>query len=306
MKFMQHRDPMPMQEEVGVLLEHELPQLKFPVLPIQSISDSVLTLGENSVSFRNLFLLPWIVGMFIVLFLQAHEIYTEWKAAERNKIEDLQYAVEKYGEDHYRTTTDPYVIDLLTVIKNGKLPFHIYMTEMRYSEKWYAFPDRTFETDILRTSIASVLIIFLGIWAVRMKRVAPLYFDREKKIIYTWRKGKVWAQRYESLSYHLNIQALIFMLRMINPEGKEKPLWWGRYSIQPTGNPFFNFKSLQINVLAAIVKFMELGGRSVWPHDWEGKKPFYFFEDRKPSDFDEQLSLILQKIDLEKKDCCVV
>lgn len=298
MKLIQHHDPISLQGEVGSLLAHELPQLKSPVPPIQSVSMSTMALGENSVSFRNLFLLPWIMGMFVVLYLQADEIYGAWKAEERWIVHRFEVGKKVYGSDYLETTTDPVVLKRLAVMDGGKLPFKTYI-KMRYDSNWYTFAEDNFVTDVLRTSIASILIVLLGTWAFFMKRKAPLYFDRDKKVVYTWRKGKVWAQRYENLSYHLNIQAMIIILRMINPEGEEKPLWWGRYIIQPTGNPFFNFKSLQVNVLAAIVKFMEQGQQSVWPYDWEGKKSFSFFEDKKPDDFNSQLSFILRKIDSE-------
>jgi hypothetical protein len=297
-KLIQHQDPVSLRGEIESLLAQELPQLNSPVPPIQSVSMSTMALGENSVSFRNLFLLPWIVGMFVVLYLQADEIYGAWKAQEQWMVEHLESQEAYYGSGYLLSTNDWLTKKYLSVLDNNKLPFPAYM-KMRYDSNWFTFAEDARETDILRTSIASVLIILLTIWAVFMKRKAPLYFDRDKKIIYTWRKGKVWAQRYENLSYHLNVQALIVMLRMINPEGEEKPLWWGRYIIQPTGNPFFNFKSLQINVLAAIVKFMEHGQHSVWPRDWEGRKPFYFFADKRPDDFERQLSLILKKLDSE-------
>jgi hypothetical protein len=133
-----------------------------------------------------------------------------------------------------------------------------------------------------------------------MKRRAPIHFDRDRQIIYTWRFGKVWAQHYKTLGYYYNSSVMFFYLRFLDPDGEEKPLGFAQYQIQPSGNPYSNPWSEQEPVLAAAVKFMELGQEAVWPNDWQGRKNFYFFDDKKPEDFDRQLALILQKIDEEK------
>ena len=297
MKWATEHATTPLREEADALNKRELSGLNHPVSPITSISKSVMALRENSVAVRNILLLPWIVGMFIVLYLQADEIYRAWKAEERGISHELKVEEEIHGIDYFEITTDPYVLKRLAVIENGKISFQTYMTQMRYSEDWYADPQGTFEIDVIRTSIAVFLIIVLGTLAIRQKRLAPLFVDRDRRILYTWRKGQVWAQRYEKLHFYSCIQNVQLMLHALNPEGSEKPLFWMRYFIQPGGNPYFIPESLRLDALAAIVKFVEQGQQAVWPEDWQGDRPFYFFDDKKPDDFDEQLVLILQKID---------
>jgi hypothetical protein len=82
-------------------------------------------------------------------------------------------------------------------------------------------------------------------------------------------------------------------------EHKNGELLYNRFSIQPSGNPFFNPEVLCMPVLAAIVKFVKSGRDAVWQEDWQGSLGHYFRKDQKPDDFDERVERILARIDAE-------
>jgi hypothetical protein len=290
----------PLSDKAKQLLDKELTEKNKPVAPVAKISKSLMLMKDNRVAIRNLFLIPWIMAMFTVLYLQGEEIYGAWKAEERTILRRLDTQVKIHGPNYLLITKDQDILDYLDVIDHGKLRFDTYMKKIRYSNNFLAYPERNLHGDIFHTSVATSLILLLGTISIRMKRRAAIYFDRDEKIIYTWRFGKVWAQRYKNLGYYYNRQAMQFYLYYLDPKGKGNPLKSAQYQIQPSGNPYWNTWEEQQDVLSAVVKFMEQGQEAVWHTDWEGRKNFYFFEDKKPEDFDRQLALILQKIDEEK------
>jgi hypothetical protein len=57
-----------------------------------------------------------------------------------------------------------------------------------------------------------------------------------------------------------------------------------------------NGDSLYRPVLGFLAKFMEKGRDAVWPSDWTGRRGFYFYEDKRPDDFDAQLTRVLNHI----------
>lgn len=286
-----------LSDESKQWLEGELPLFKKPTPPTLSISGSILAFKDNYVSLRNMFFIPWMLGMVAVLCLQGNDVYRSWKAAEKNKLRYMDSEIAEQGEDYLKRTQDPIVLKYVDVFEGRTLPFMDYMTKMRYSNEFYAYPDRTRQTDILMTFIPIAILLFLGIWSVSMRRHAPLYFDRQRRIVYSWRFGEVWAQRYENLEYFSNFQSLFIYLRRLDPKDEDERPWLVSFPLQPSGNPLMNPRILQENVLMAIVKFMEQGRDSVWPEDWQGRPSFYFRTDQKPKDFDRQLALILKKID---------
>lgn len=286
-----------LSDEAEKWREAELPRFRKPTPPILRVSRSTITFKDNYVSLRNMFFIPWMLGMIAVLYLQAEDVYKGWKGAERSKLWFIDSEVREKGEEYLKTTQDPILLKYLAVFDGREIPFMTYMTKMRYSGNFYVYPDETLQTDILLTTIPVAILLFLGTWSVAMRRHAPLFFDRERRIVYTWRFGEVWAQRYENLGYFSNFQSLYLYLRRFDPEDKSKRLWLVWYPLQPSGNPLMNPRRLQDNVLAAIVKFMEQGRDAVWHEDWQGRLPFYFRVDEKPADFDTQLEEILKKIE---------
>jgi hypothetical protein len=132
--------------------------------------------------------------------------------------------------------------------------------------------------------------------ALRMKRLAPLCFDRERRIIYTWSKSRVLAQYYDDAWLYQNFRGIDFSLYAFD-NGEPKNLF---FSIQPGGNPWINNPKVMDQAFSSITKFMEYGRDVVLEHDWEGRRGMFLFEDKKPADFDDQLEKVLTFIREEK------
>ncbi len=281
------------------LLDIELPQYKKPKTPIIAINSKELMLQEDfTATFRNHFLLPFLVVVLFVVYMQGEDIYLAWKETEASDSKFLEITEKQYGKDYLLNTENETVRNSYAVIgDDGKLPFKTYFFEMRYSPKFTAYPKETLQDDITLTAICAVFILTLGPWAFFMRRRAPLIIDREHGLAYSWWKGAVCAERLERLKVVNTPKMIRVHLYFINPKRPDAPIWWRFYKLQPSCNPYFPSAEQRDETLAAMVKFIEYGQSAVWPENWQGRRPFYIFDDKKPDNFEEQLAAILKVTD---------
>jgi hypothetical protein len=275
-------------------LAMELPEVGRPVPPICSIDRNTLAIKTNIGAARNLFLVPWLLGLFVLLFLWTDDFYGAWKAEEKGTIEFVEDLKRTEGEDYFKKTDHPVDLDIYSRLnKEGKIELHRYL---KYHYVETPGGNRRLKVDIGFGIFWIVTFVTLSICIVRFRQFAPLYIDRDRKVVYTWRKGQVWAQRYDQLHFKCEMPGMYIFLRF---EHKNGELWWNRFSIQPSGNPFYNPRILCEPVLAAIAKFVNSGRDAVWQENWQGSLGYYFRKDKKPDDFDERVERILTRIDAE-------
>jgi hypothetical protein len=275
-------------------LDMEMPQVLKPVPPVCGIDREILAIKTNIGSIRNLFLIPWLLGLFVVLFLWTDDLYSAWKATERDDIQFVEQRKEKYGDDYFEITKNDWEITINKRLnKDGKIDFKTYL-KYHYAE----MPGvrNTLYADIGISILLIIAFVTLSTCIVRFRQFAPLYIDRNRRIAYTWRKGDVWAQRYDQLNFYKYSFGLYVYLRC---EHKSGELYYARFCIQPGGNPYYNPAGLCELALAAIAQFVNSGRDAVWPEDWQGSLGYYFRKDKKPDDFDERVEWILERIDAE-------
>lgn len=266
---------------------------KNPAPAVLSVSDKVLTVKPPHVHLRNQWLLPWLLGISIGIFGFVDSYYKAWKAAESS---DLRYVTGRMKAipDYFDRGDNPVAAKIYNRVSSGYMPFKTYVY-YRYND--IAYPERRLRGDIIFGSLLSIAFILLLYFNITFKRRAPLFFDRDKCIVYSWHKGKAWAQRYDKLDYWYNYQALYIRMRL---PFKKDVLGWCRFAVQPTGiNLYGGGKDVYETVLSCIVKFMADGREAVWHEDWQAKDNFFFFDDKKPKDFETQLEAILLEIDSE-------
>lgn len=263
-----------------------------PPEPIIQVNDQICAVNHNASSIRNLFVLPWILALLLTCYWHVDEFFEEWASNEQTANWYIAGKKKMLGDRFFSDTVDPVEIRLFNrVDSQGKMSLGKFLDE-RYHYVVGGY--RTFYTDIVLIILYIVVLPLLIIWAIRFPKYAPLYFDRHRRILYTWRKGQIWAQRYDHVRIHENIQALSFVLRAI----KKGTLWWYVFPVQPNGNPIFNSTKSYQAFLAFIVQFMEYGKDHVLANkDFQIEPHFYFFEDNKPTSFEKDLDLLLQKID---------
>jgi len=263
-----------------------------PPEPIIQINEHHCAVNHNAVAPRNLFMIPWILGLLLTAYWHVESFYGEWVASERTINEYIESTKSGFGENFFEKTTDPTELKMFhSVNKNGKMSFKKYLNERYYN---FVGGMRTLYTDIFLVFLYVVVLPGLIYWAIRYPKYAPLYFDRDKRVVYTWRKGRLMAQWYDDIRILENISALTFVLR---GDRKDGMLSWYHIKIQPHGNPIFNTVESYQPILACIAQFMEYGKDHVWPGNAYHYEPnFYFFKDKKPDNFSAKLDALLAKI----------
>ena len=176
--------------------------------------------------------------------------------------------------------------------QNGKMSLSRYMHYHYYET---ADVGGTFR--LKRDIILSIFIILtlppLLYFLIFFKRQAPMVFDRNRQIVYHWYKGNVRAQHFKDLRIHEDSQMMRIQTRSL---GRRGDMRWANFMVQPRHNPYYNGKDAYEPVLAFICQFMEYGREHVMPQheQWQSDdKPFAFFDDEKPKDFEQQLNAVL-------------
>ncbi len=281
-----------------------------PPSPIIEVNDNEIKIELNRLMIRH-WGLPALFSTFIFLgYNYTNDFYQSWKGSERGTLSYIEYRKKKYGDDYFQTTKNKVAVNRYKKIGDDLvLSFEEYLNNYRYNPERRGGSELGF--DIFRISFL-LLGLFVSVYFfIRFKRLAPLVIDREKKLLYTWRGGRVLAQRYDDMQYLGNIQGLFVPLGVI-PNRKrwgekiisKDSVGWYPFRIMPDGNLYVNDMEKYEAILAYIVQFMEYGRDHVIPDQasWKSdKKDYLFYEDKKPVDFDEQLAEVLRRLESNRE-----
>jgi len=292
-KIIQQPKLTPLSQKRQALLDTALSDTT-PPKPIITVNRRYCVVNNNATALRNLFLIPWLIGLCYTCYVHVDEFFKEWNGAEWSAIDYIKSTKLMYGDNYFEITQDSIDIRKFNRInKQGVMTFEQYMHD-RYN--YYVGGDSRVRTDIFLVALYGIGIPGLLIWIIRFRRQAPLYFDRERQLLYTWWRGKAWVQRYEPLKILENASGLRFVL---NYKRKNGTLDTAYYMVQPSGNPLLSSVSSFQPLLAYLVQYMAYGKGHVLPEqaDFNLKTPFYFYDDEKPADFEQQLEQLLLAID---------
>lgn len=298
--------PKPLINRRAALLQSDLGP-NMPRDPIIEVNDRYCVVNHNGVALRNLFIIPWLLGIMLTCFWHVDEFITDWNKAERGINRNIAAEIKMHGRDFMNQITDPEIAAKYKLVdRHGVLNFRNYL-KRRYGSTEYWSSERI--TDILLLVFYGISLPLLLYWSIRFPRIAPLVFDRERRLVSTWRSTGValpwaglwsktypWVQRYDKLRYFENFQTLTFILR---GETRYGAVGWSRFAVQPTGNPFYGGSAGYETFLAFIAQFMEYGKDHVLKGQEHYKidPHFYFFADPQPKDFESQIGVLLQRID---------
>lgn len=262
-----------------------------PVSPVGTVSANVVGLINNWGVLRYMFLIPWLLAICIACGYMVNDFFAAWSARERSSVAFIEASKRQYGDNYFDVTDDEVAQIMFRYVDGlGKMPLETFLYQ-RYRQDPYAA--RQLQADIVFSIFYLITIPGLFISIIRFHRRGQLYFDCDRRIVYTWRFGHVWAQYYDELWYYSNNMAMTFILYGFDKKGRFKPRL---YVVTPNGGPFMNGDVLYRPVLGFVAKFMEQGRDAVWPSDWTGRRGFYFYEDKRPDDFDAQLTRVLNHI----------
>ena len=158
----------------------------------------------------------------------------------------------------------------------------------------YAYGHRYFFTDIIHVICFVILVPFFFYLSFLIKNKAPLILIRDKKLFITWIRGNAFVARYSQVGVVETHQAVSLILYGLN---KDKHIIKTAF-VLPT-NPTFIMSSSQgrKDLLAFITKYMVWGLSAVASTEYERSMPYYLRKDKKPGDFDQQVTEILAVLD---------
>jgi len=298
--FLSRRYAVPLHNQADYLRQ-QVVAADTPPKPIVSIDKARCELTNNSAAFRNLFILPWLLGLWLTLWWNVDQFSRSWAATEDffNNSIDVQKKIN--GDDYFENTTDSHALYL-----NSKIDAQGEMSLNNFVDYYYFDTAKVGGTTRLKVDIGLAIVYLIAIpglliWAIRFPRHAPLVFDRERQLVYHWAKGKVFVQRFERLRIDEQLPHLTIQLRGVRKNGE---LGWVKFRVQPTGNPWYNGRASYVPVLAYVLQFMEQGLAQVLPgkESWQGKQSFFFFEQKKPADFEAQIAALLARLDTNDND----
>lgn len=266
--------------------------LAMPPAPLGVVSPSSVGVRTSFGNLRFLFLIPWLIGISLAFYWILEDVYSGWQSRQSLYSEFIEGRKDKYGDNYFKKTNNEVALKIYSNMHDETtLPLKNYL-KLRYLNKGEL--NSLFVTDVSFGGAAIAIIVTLIVSILSFHRKAPLYFDRERRIVYTWRSGRAWAQYYDELWYYNNNVAMTFILYRFDKKGRFK---MKRFVVTPSGNPFLNGEALYRPVLAFIIQFMEKGRDAVWASDWEGRRGWYLFEDRRPEDLNAQIDKVLAYID---------
>ena len=262
-----------------------------PKSSISLVDDKTLAISSLMHIARFVYIAPFVLAFWGVFFSLASSFgpskgqieYANYKVGERQEIidqggvilsENLYLYYEAMVGDDGKSSLKEYINAIMT-----------YGSEGRKSGLY----ERTF-----MLAFAFIISLTATILFLRIPRMADLYFDRQRQIVYTWRNGKVAACHFDNLGYRETVYGLdLFLYR----EHKKKQYWPTRVTVQPTGRVHFNTEDDSTAFMVQVFNFMDKGKSAVITGDRFERKParFYLRVDKKPENFDQRVAEILKR-----------
>ncbi|MFT7109495.1 MAG: hypothetical protein ACI843_001157 [Psychrobacter glaciei] len=279
----------------------------WPPAPIIELDDRFLKVELDRSVIRNWGLSAGFLTMIFLSYGFVEDIHSTWKSSEVFKKDYFESIKNKYGEDFYKIRMDKIDTYLYDQIGDDLvLSFDEYIFNVRYSKGFYK-PMRKLGFDIFKISFLVIGMFTFLYFFIRFKRLAPLIFDRERRIFYTWRFGKAVAQKYDDMQYRNHIQGLFIPMGIVPTRKRwgektipDNAIGWLPFRIMPHGNLYVNDMAEYEGILAYIVQFMEFGREHVMPDktEWKRKtRDFLFYEDERPADLESQIEDVLKRLE---------
>ena len=260
-----------------------------PPKPVIEVNAHTCAVNHSMQVVRDVFLLYLLIGLMVMAGWHINEFVTEWRNSERLEKKMIEGMKRAYGEDYFQTTKNPFDIALYKSInKDGEMPLRAFMRHKYES----AYGSRLLIADIVFALLYAPFIPWLLYLLIRFPRYAPLYFDRDQQLIWTWRKGRLWAQRYDDLLVHDSLQGLSFAVRTLKKNGRLQRRF---FAAGMPGSPYYTTPESREALLGFVVRFMDYGKKAVWPGaDYKIRPGRFLFEDKKPADAEQQIAELLR------------
>ncbi|OLQ89769.1 hypothetical protein BIY21_14635 [Vibrio ponticus] len=266
-----------------------------PLEPFMSVTDDVLTVREASHGLRFSFLLPLVIGLWMLSFTFIGGLGPNSASVATGKETLIDYREKEQKGVEFNDFHEHWY-NYYKLMFNSEGDYSL----LSYSNAVFEYGTETQRenliVELIISTIIGVLTIYFSVFLVKSPRPAEIYFDRKRGIVYTWLFGRLAGCRFENLGYLERKTGL--MLYLYSESKKHK----GGYealpiTLHPTGKPHLNSELDNDYFFAQIFNFMANGKSAlITGESFHRPQPkTYFFIDKRPEPFEERLEQILQR-----------
>lgn len=264
-----------------------------PLNPIMSVTDKIMTVRNAVSTGRNIYLLPLMLAWWFVAGALVNDFYSSLYESESYANYSVKLEREASGLDHLELMKEERYAQNYALIKENRK-----INALDYLRYQHEFKDPvSFWGEVTFFLVFFIAAIWSSISYIRLPRHAEFHFDRELRIVYRWENDKVFGCSFENLGFVETKIGLMLFVYGENPDTKKGGYTPVRSVVQPTEKDYF-FKDNDINghFMAQLVAYMDHGKQAIITGEYFYRKPaFFFFEDKKPKDFDIRLNQVLAK-----------
>ncbi|WP_157617577.1 hypothetical protein, partial [Vibrio mexicanus] len=265
-----------------------------PLEPFMTVTDDVLSVRDAKNGLRLAYLLPLVIGLWVLSFLFVGKLGTNTASINTGleRIERYQ-EMELQGLPFSSYHQENYEYYKLMFGENGRYSF------LGYTRAVLAHGTETQREFLITYSILSAIVVsltgYFTLFFIRTPKPANIYFDRKRQIVYTWFSGRLAACRFENLGFLERKTGMELYLYCENKKRK------GGYNVvpiivQPTGKVHLNTERDNDYFIAQIFNFMDSGKSAVITGEsfHRSESHSYFRIDKRPEPFEERLEKLLE------------
>ncbi|MDX7998579.1 hypothetical protein FE394_05085 [Xenorhabdus sp. Reich] len=292
--------PTPLIDQQGSLLAIPLEKksqedLK-SYLPLHSIDDNQCALRNQQRLARAMLVLPMLIGMLLALYVSIQNFIEYRKGNEKFIMNMVEIARRELGNDFFlREKLPGYAEKLRAIGYDNHISFKKYM-HFRYN--YYKNGTRTFINDVVHFGLLTSLCLLFIYLCFFHPLSPPIFIDRKRQLLFSWHRGKVYAARYPHVGISLfggaGVKAM--GLGLYTLDGHHS---LARRAFQPCISILAGIitKQQQDEVLAFTIKYLLEGKEAVAATNFARFPVLFWRRDKKPADFDAQLTRILARLD---------
>ncbi|HIE4547757.1 hypothetical protein ACSNKO_13730 [Proteus mirabilis] len=278
-----------------------MPELDF----LETVDKQQCILVDKEIRRRDAFAFPGFITGIIVFIMVFHFVFMDHYNQYTTFKDDIPYYEKKYGNLYLENPNDPkippfvkneyslfFYQDSVTILDYFNAYYSRYITSTPYQDTLF----------FLTMFIMSFVLLGLGGYQSFFKKNPILVFNRERNLVYTWRKNKVFIARYPEIGIGKIGKTLTFQLFGLDKSKQTlvSELFFPNvyvYSVYNTSTDYHDQRFINF-----INTYMREGRDAIIPFDYHRKKPkVYFGKNPPPADFEQQVEQILAKLDQEKK-----
>ncbi|MDE9542154.1 hypothetical protein [Xenorhabdus bovienii] len=288
-------DPL-LKEDIGILDKEQLENEGV----VELINNKNCVIINETNIHRNNIIIPLLLGFLLGFCFFVSDYINEWKGNEKGYLRTLKYAKKYYGENFYLNSKIPEYMKAYEYISDAESVSLLQYFHIRYTDSGF-YKKSTVRYDLLLEGgfflfflTANSFLLYLLFFS---HKVAPLVIDREKKIFYTWEKGKMYVARYTQLEV-VHSQNILLLRTYSFDENNNLFI----HTFRPRIPNVYSSWLGKAYLLTFMAKYLIQGKGAVSSVDFQRQRTlfaslFVLRQEPKPTDWESQIEDILVKLD---------